>query len=237
MKIIAGPCAIEGWKLARETAQFIDHIRSDFPQHEFVYKSSYDKANRTSISSRRGVGMIDGLEILQRVKKEYGLNLTTDVHETHEVNTVAQVVDEIQIPALLSRQTNLVVEAAKTGKWVNIKRAQTTSGKDAAPMIEKCHSVNNKKVQMIERGTTVLNDFVIDWRNVLDMQRLDCDVIVDVTHPHGPKYALDYARMARAIGVNGIFAEIHPFPDKAHSDGSKMLDFRRFRILLEILSY
>ena len=143
MKIIAGPCAIEGWELAREPAQFIDHIRSDFPQHEFVYKSSYDKANRTSISSRRGVGMIDGLEILQRVKKEYGFNLTTDVHETHEVNTVAQVVDEIQIPALLSRQTNLVVEAAKTGKWVNIKRAQTTSGKDAAPMIEKCHSVNN----------------------------------------------------------------------------------------------
>ena len=98
-------------------------------------------------------------------------------------------------------------------------------------------NINSVKYTDSKRSWKVSDRITIDWRNVLDMQRLDCDVIVDVTHPHGPKYALDYARMARAIGVNGIFAEVHPFPDKAHSDGSKMLDFRRFRILLEILSY
>jgi 2-dehydro-3-deoxyphosphooctonate aldolase (KDO 8-P synthase) len=229
MKIIAGPCAIESRDMAQITGDYISSIAKEFPEHEFVYKSSYDKANRTSINSKRGIGMDEGLKILEEVGNNFGLKLTTDVHETYQVKAVGEVVDEIQIPALLSRQTDLIVAAAKTGKWVNIKRSQSTSGQHANAMIVKCWAGGNTNVQMIERGSSVLNDIVIDWRNVIDMMEFDCNVIVDITHPHGPRYAQYYARMANAIGVDGLFMEVHPDPLKGHSDGTKMIDFDMFK--------
>ena len=236
MKIIAGPCAIESRNMAQKTADYISLVADDFPQHEFVYKSSYDKANRTSVDSKRGIGMDEGLKILEEIGNMFDLRLTTDVHETSQVEAVAQVVDEIQIPALLSRQTDLIVTAAQTRKWVNIKRSQSASGRAASTMIEKCHSVGNKKVQIIERGSSVLNDLVIDWRNVIDMLGLNCKVIVDITHPHGPKYAPYYAKIANALGVDGLFMEVHPDPLKGHSDASKMIDFDMFtKIVREIV--
>jgi 2-dehydro-3-deoxyphosphooctonate aldolase (KDO 8-P synthase) len=234
MKIIAGPCAIESSEMAQITADYISLIADEFPEHEFVYKSSYDKANRTSIDSKRGIGMDEGLRILEDIGYNFDLRLTTDVHETDQVEAVAQVVDEIQIPALLSRQTDLIVTSAKTGKWINIKRSQSASGMDAATMIEKCHRVGNENVQMIERGSSVLNDLIIDWRNVIDMQLLkNCKVIVDVTHPHGPMYAPYYAKMANALDVDGLFMEVHPDPLKGHSDGTKMIDFKMFKDIVQ----
>ena len=230
MKIIAGPCAIEGRDMAQITGEYIASIAEEFPEHEFVYKSSYDKANRTSINSKRGIGMDEGLKILEEVRNNFGLRLTTDVHETYQVKAVGEVVDEIQIPALLSRQTDLIVAAASTGKWVNIKRSQSASGRQANTMIEKCWVGGNYNVQMIERGSSVLNDIVIDWRNVIDMMEFgNSKVIVDITHPHGPRYAQYYARMANAIGVDGLFMEVHPDPLKGHSDGTKMIDFDMFK--------
>ena len=231
MKIIAGPCAIEGREMAFITAEQVALQQDNFPLFDFVYKSSYDKANRTSINSKRGIGMDEGLKILEEVKRNFGLKLTTDVHETHQVNAVAEVVDEIQIPALLSRQTDLIIAAAETGKYVNIKRSQSASGMDANTMIEKCWP--NENVQMIERGSSVLNDIVIDWRNVIDMMEFNCDVIVDITHPPGPRYASQYASMAESIGCNGLFMEVHPDPLKGHSDGTKMIDFKQFEQILD----
>ena len=236
MKIIAGPCAIEDRAMAYRTAEQVAIQQDKFKNFEFVYKSSYDKANRTSINSKRGIGMDEGLKILEEVKNEFGLKLTTDVHETYQVKAVAEVVDEIQIPALLSRQTDLICEAADTGKYVNIKRSQSASGMDANTMIEKCWP--NTKVQMIERGSSVLNDIVIDWRNVIDMMQFNCKVIVDITHPHGPTYATQYAMMAESIGCDGLFMEVHPNPMQGHSDGSKMINFQQFENILDsIVSY
>jgi len=234
MKIIAGPCAIEGREMAFITAEQVVLQQEIFPYFDFVYKSSYDKANRTSINSKRGIGLDEGLKILQEVKDNFGLKLTTDVHETYQVEAVAEVVDEIQIPALLSRQTDLIRAAADTGKYVNIKRSQSASGMDANTMIEKCWP--NTKVQMIERGSSVLNDIVIDWRNVIDMMNFDCKVIVDITHPHGPTYATQYAMMAESIGCDGLFMEVHPDPLNGHSDGSKMIDFKQFSEILNTVA-
>lgn len=234
MKIIAGPCAIEGREMAFITAEQVALQQEIFPYFDFVYKSSYDKANRTSINSKRGIGLDEGLKILQEVKDNFGLKLTTDVHETYQVEAVAEVVDEIQIPALLSRQTDLIRAAADTGKYVNIKRSQSASGMDANTMIEKCWP--NTKVQMIERGSSVLNDIVIDWRNVIDMMNFDCKVIVDITHPHGPTYATQYAMMAESIDCDGLFMEVHPDPLNGHSDGSKMIDFKQFSEILNTVA-
>ena len=234
MKIIAGPCAIEGREMAFITAEQVVLQQEIFPYFDFVYKSSYDKANRTSINSKRGIGLDEGLKILQEVKDNFGLKLTTDVHETYQVEAVAEVVDEIQIPALLSRQTDLIRAAADTGKYVNIKRSQSASGMDANTMIEKCWP--NTKVQMIERGSSVLNDIVIDWRNVIDMMNFDCKVIVDITHPHGPTYATQYAMMAESIDCDGLFMEVHPDPLNGHSDGSKMIDFKQFSEILNTVA-
>ena len=214
-----------------------------------VYKSSYDKANRSSKDSFRGPGLVEGLDILAEVKRETGLPLISDVHETAQVGPAAAVLDVLQIPAFLSRQTDLIEAAARTGKPLNVKKGQFLAPDDMARVVEKCRAAGNDKVILCERGTSFgYHDLVVDMRSFPMMRALGCPIVYDVTHslqlPGGGKetgglkqYAPPLARAAAATGaVDGFFLEVHDDPDKALSDRSTQLDVATLADLIRSLT-
>lgn len=234
-KIIAGPCVIESQELLEEVAQTLVGINAKLGT-DIIFKASFDKANRTSIRSYRGVGLDKGLEMLSDIRSKYGLKLLTDIHESWQAKPVGEVVDVIQIPAFLCRQTDLLVEAAHTGKCVNIKKAQFLSGEDMKYPYEKAMESGAKEVWLTERGNMYgYNNLVVDFRNIADMRRITDTVVMDCTHSvqrpgaaggktgGNREFVPAMALAAKAFGANGYFFEVHPNPDCAMSDGPNML--------------
>ena len=241
---IAGPCVIESQELLYTVAEKLVEINQKL-KVDIIFKASFDKANRTSISSFRGPGLERGLEMLANVKSKYGLKLLTDIHESHQAEAVGQVVDVLQIPAFLCRQTDLLVAAAKTGKAVNIKKAQFLSGPDMKYPVEKAKEAGAAEVWLTERGNTFgYNNLVVDFRNIPDMKEIVPTVIMDCTHSvqrpgaMGGKTGGDrrfvpaMALAAKAFGATGYFFEVHPNPDKGLSDGPNMLELDKLEGLI-----
>lgn len=229
--LIAGPCVIENETGAYEIAAFLKSVTEKLGI-PFIFKASYDKANRTSITSFRGPGLERGLEILWRIRSDLGLPVISDVHQVSEIEAAAAVLDVIQIPAFLCRQTDLIVAAAKTGKPINIKKGQFLAPWDMAHVAEKARSAGNQRILLTERGASFgYNNLVADMRSIHIMQQTGCPVIFDATHsvqlPGGAggrsggqrEYAPVLAKAAVAAGCDGVFMEVHPDPDRALSDG------------------
>lgn len=232
---IAGPCVIESSELLHQVAEHLADIRQRL-QVEVYFKASFDKANRTSLRSFRGPGLEKGLQMLADVGERYSLPLTTDVHESYQAEAVGEVVDVIQIPAFLCRQTDLLVASARTGRIVNVKKAQFLSGEDMRFPVEKCREAGAREVWLTERGNTFgYNNLVVDFRNLPLMKQWADRVIMDCTHsvqrPGGGngttggdrEYVPAMAKAARAFGAQGYFFETHPDPEQALSDGPNML--------------
>ncbi|MEJ5227064.1 3-deoxy-8-phosphooctulonate synthase [Thermodesulfovibrio sp.] len=245
--IIAGPCVIENEDIVLKTAETLKEITSNL-NVPFIFKSSYDKANRSSISSFRGPGIREGLRILKKVKDNFSIPVLTDVHSVEEIAIVSEVVDVIQIPAFLCRQTDLIVEAGRSGKPVNIKKGQFMAPWDVKNIIEKFYSTGNKTLAITERGTTFgYNNLVVDFRSFPIIRSMGVPVIFDATHSvqlpgaggvcsSGQREFIPYlARAAVACGVDGLFFEVHPNPDNALCDGPNMLPLSDFKTLLETL--
>ena len=243
--IIAGPCVAESDSLLDEVAAIVKATGEKY-KIPVIFKASFDKANRTSSSSFRGPGMTKGLEMLARAGQKYGLPTITDIHESYQAPIVAEMIDVLQIPAFLCRQTDLLVEAGKTGKIVNVKKAQFLSGMDMKYAVEKVKGTGNENIMLCERGTMFgYNNLVVDFRNIVDMKTFGYPVVMDSTHsvqrPGGlegksggnREYIPYLTKAANAVGVNGFFFEIHPDPDKAMSDGPNMLNFNDFEKLME----
>ena len=232
---IAGPCVIESAEVLDAVAERIVDINKRLGVN-IIFKSSFDKANRTSISSYRGVGIERGLQMLADVKSKWGLSLLTDIHEAWQAQAAGEVVDVLQIPAFLCRQTDLLVAAAKTGKAVNIKKAQFLSGADMQYPYQKAIESGATDVWLTERGNSFgYNNLVVDFRNIPDMLQIAPRVIMDCTHSvqrpgaaggktgGNREFVPAMALAAKAFGANGYFFEVHPDPDKALSDGPNML--------------
>lgn len=245
--IIAGPCVIESEELLDCVAQELVRINRELDTN-IIFKASFDKANRTSISSFRGPGMEKGLQMLADIKSRYGLRLLTDIHESYQASPVGEVVDVIQIPAFLCRQTDLLVAAAKTGKTVNIKKAQFLSGKDMRYPVEKAKDSGAKEVWLTERGNCLgYNNLVVDFRNIPDMLEIVPRVIMDCTHsvqrPGGSngktggdrRFVPSMALAAKAFGATGYFFEVHPDPDRGLSDAANMLELSKLENLIKEL--
>lgn len=234
-KIIAGPCVIESQELLDTVARRIVEINNTLGT-DIIFKASFDKANRTSLSSYRGVGLDKGLEMLAEIRSKYGLRVLTDIHEAWQARPVGEVVDVLQIPAFLCRQTDLLVEAAKIGKVVNVKKAQFLSGVDMRYPYEKAMQSGAKEVWLTERGNMYgYNNLVVDFRNIADMRNIADTVVMDCTHSvqrpgaaggktgGNREFVPAMALAAKAFGANGYFFEVHPAPDTALSDGPNML--------------
>ena len=243
--IISGPCIIENEAMIMDLAEQISTICEEL-KLTYVFKASFDKANRTSVESYRGGGMKEGLAILKKVKDNFKLAVTTDIHESYQAEEVAEVVDILQIPAFLCRQTDLLVAAGKTGRIVNVKKAQFLSGFEMKHAIKKIESTGNKNIILTERGTMFgYNNLVVDFRNIVDMKTFGYPVVMDVTHstqkPGGMdgksggnrEYAPVLAAAAAAVGADGFFFEVHRDPDKALSDGPNMIPLNGFKQLLQ----
>lgn len=246
-KFIAGPCVIESAELLDTVAQELVRI-NDKLGTDIIFKASFDKANRTSIHSFRGPGMDKGLQMLADIKSKYGLRLLTDIHESYQAAPVGEVVDVIQIPAFLCRQTDLLVAAAKTGKTVNIKKAQFLSGNDMRYPVEKAREAGAKDVWLTERGNMFgYNNLIVDFRNIPDMLQIVPTVVMDCTHsvqrPGGAggktggdrQFVPAMALAAKAFGANGWFFEVHPDPDKGLSDAANMLPLNKLEEIIERL--
>jgi 2-dehydro-3-deoxyphosphooctonate aldolase (KDO 8-P synthase) len=242
--LIAGPCVVEHEKIMFKTAETLKEETAKLGI-TFVFKSSYKKANRTSISSPMGLGLEEGLRLLQKIKDKFEVPILTDVHETTEVKAVANVADIIQIPAFLSRQTELLLAAGRSGRIVNIKKGQFMAPLDMKAAAEKIASVNNYNILLTERGTTFgYHNLVVDFRSFAIMQQLKFPVIFDVTHSlqqpslgnvsgGTPEFVPMLARAAIATGmVNGLFIETHPNPAEALSDAQSMLPLNRIPEIL-----
>lgn len=234
-KIIAGPCVIESEELLNSVAERLVQINNDLGT-EIIFKASFDKANRTSLKSYRGVGLERGLQMLADIRSKYGLKILTDIHESWQAKPVGEVVDVLQIPAFLCRQTDLLVAAARTGKTVNIKKAQFLSGEDMRYPYEKAVESGAKEVWLTERGNIYgYNNLVVDFRNIADMRNIAPTVVMDCTHSvqrpgaaggktgGNREFVPAMALAAKAFGANGYFFEVHPDPDNALSDGPNML--------------
>ncbi len=233
--LIAGPCVIESEEHALKMAECIAGVCKAMGV-PYVFKASYDKANRTSLSSFRGPGLKDGVRILRKVKESVNVPVLTDVHDAHDVEQVAEAVDVVQIPAFLCRQTDLLVAAARTGKVVNIKKGQFLAPWDMRPVVEKVRAAGNDKIILTERGASFgYNNLVVDFRSLPIMRGLGCPVVLDVTHsvqlPGGQgscsggqkEFIAPLARAGVAAGVEGLFMEVHPEPAKALCDGPNSL--------------
>lgn len=242
---IAGPCVIEGEDVMHEVARELVRLRAAYGV-EIYFKASFDKANRTSIHSFRGPGLQRGLQILDGIKSQYGLPLLTDIHESWQAKPVSEVVDVIQIPAFLCRQTDLLVAAAQTDCVVNIKKAQFLSGLDMQYPVEKAQEAGAKEVWLTERGNTFgYNNLVVDFRNLPDMSRFTQRVIMDCTHSvqrpgaaggktgGNREYVPMMAMAAKAFGANGYFFEVHPDPDKGLSDAANMLALKDLETVIK----
>ena len=245
--IIAGPCVIESWPLLECVAEEILRLNT-LLGIDIIFKSSFDKANRTSVSSFRGPGLEKGLQMLSDVKSRYGLRILTDIHESWQAPLAGQVADVLQIPAFLCRQTDLLVSAAHTGRVVNIKKAQFLSGKDMRYPVEKALDAGASEVWLTERGNTFgYNNLVVDFRNIVSMLDIVPRVIMDCTHsvqrPGGDggktggdrRYVPMMAQAAKAFGATGYFFEVHPDPDNALSDGPNMLNLSNLESTLRPL--
>lgn len=245
--LIAGPCVIESAELLDTVARELTRINAMLGT-DIIFKASFDKANRTSIHSFRGPGLDKGLEMLSDIKSKYGLRLTTDIHESWQAAPVGEVVDVIQIPAFLCRQTDLLVAAAKTGKTVNIKKAQFLSGRDMRYPVEKAKDSGATEVWLTERGNSFgYNNLVVDFRNIPDMKEIVPNVIMDCTHSvqrpsagdgktvGDRKFVPAMALAAKAFGATGYFFEVHPDPDKGLSDAANMLELDKLEPLIEKL--
>ena len=241
---IAGPCVIESASLLDEVAARIVDINNKLGT-DIIFKASFDKANRTSVSSFRGPGIDKGLEMLDEVKKRYKLRILTDIHESWQAEPVAQVADVLQIPAFLCRQTDLLLAAARTGKTVNIKKAQFLSGIDMKYPVGKAMEAGAKDVWLTERGNCFgYNNLVVDFRNIPDMLEIVPRVIMDCTHsvqrPGGAsgktggdrKFVPSMALAAKAFGATGYFFEVHPEPDNGLSDAANMLELDKLEGLI-----
>ena len=242
---IAGPCVIESQELLNTVAEEIVRINAKLCT-DIIFKASFDKANRTSIHSFRGPGLDKGLQMLADIKERYGLRVLTDIHESYQAEPAGEVCDVLQIPAFLCRQTDLLVAAAKTGKTVNIKKAQFLSGMDMRYPVEKAMEAGAKEVWLTERGNMYgYNNLVVDFRNIADMLDITPRVVMDCTHSvqrpgaGGGKTSGDrrfvpsMALAAKAFGANGYFFEVHPDPDHALSDGPNMLFLDKLEGLVE----
>ena len=236
---IAGPCVIESAELLDIVANEIVRINNNLGT-DIIFKASFDKANRTSINSFRGPGLERGIEMLSHIKQQYGLKILTDIHESWQAEAVSEVVDVIQIPAFLCRQTDLLVAAAKTGRIINIKKAQFLSGADMKYPVEKAREAGAKDVWLTERGNTMgYNNLVVDFRNIDDMLQIVPNVIMDCTHSvqrpgaaggktgGDRKFVPAMAKAAKAFGATGFFFEVHPDPDKGLSDAANMLELSK----------
>lgn len=245
---IAGPCVIESMDVLETVAQELVRLNQRY-NLDIIFKASFDKANRTSLNSFRGPGLEKGLQMLSDIKEKYGLKLLTDIHESYQASPVGEVVDVIQIPAFLCRQTDLLVAAAKTGKIVNIKKAQFLGGSDMKYPVQKVVDSGNDKVWLTERGNMYgYNNLVVDFRNIPDMHQWTSTVIMDCTHavqrPGGGggytsgnrEFVPMMALAAKAFGADGFFFEIHPNPESAKSDGPNMLFLKDFeKVIVSLL--
>lgn len=239
--LIAGPCSLEGEEMAKRISGELSELADKYG-FEYVFKASFDKANRTSVDSKRGLGLRRAMDILDRLD----CSTTTDIHEPIQAEYVSGVVDIIQIPAFLCRQTDLLVAAGETGLPVNIKKGQMVSGKMMKHAVQKVRSTNCSTILLTERGSMFgMSDLVVDFRQVVDMKEL-APVIMDCTHsvqqPNGgsttggqPKYIETLAKCAKAVGVDGYFFEVHPEPSKAWSDGANMIKLSEFENILKAI--
>ena len=245
--LIAGPCVLEAEEIARKTAVSLQEMtkRLGIP---FVFKASFDKANRTSLDSYRGPGLEEGLAILARIKKDFGIPVISDVHETSQVERAAEVLDIIQIPAFLCRQTDLLVAASETGKIVSVKKGQFMSPWDMQHVVSKLKAGGNRKILLTERGVSLgYNNLVVDMRSLPVMRSLGCPVIFDATHSvqlpggaggssGGQREFIPYlTRAAVAAGIDGLFMEVHPDPDTALCDGPNSFPLDQVEVLLQQL--
>ena len=249
LTLISGPCAIESEKMALDTAEFLKELTNKL-RINFIYKSSFDKANRSSVSSKRGVGINEGLKILDKVKTELDLNILTDVHEYTPFDEVADVVDVLQTPAFLCRQTDFILKVSATHKPINIKKGQFTSPQEMLHVLEKAYSTGNKEIYLCERGYMFgYNNLVSDMRSLVIMKEMGCPVVYDASHSvqkpgakmgassGDSKYILPLAKAATAIGIDALFIETHPDPSKAISDGDNSMKLNNMENLLkEIIS-
>ncbi|GHT21813.1 2-dehydro-3-deoxyphosphooctonate aldolase [Bacteroidia bacterium] len=244
---IAGPCVIESGDILEEVAAELVRLNTKYGIN-ILFKASFDKANRTSIQSYRGPGLERGLQMLADIKSKYGLSLLTDIHESCQAAPVGEVVDVIQIPAFLCRQTDLLVAAAQTGKVVNIKKAQFLSGQDMKYPIEKVKEANGREIWLTERGNVCgYNNLAVDFRNIADMKQFTPHVIMDCTHSvqrpgsaggktgGNREFIPAMALAAKAFGATGYFFETHPNPDKALSDGPNMLYLKELETVISSL--
>lgn len=246
-KFIAGPCVIESAELLDAVAERLVAINRALGT-DIIFKASFDKANRTSISSYRGPGIDKGLQMLSDVRSKWGLRLLTDIHEAWQAQPVGEVVDVIQIPAFLCRQTDLLLAAARTGRTVNIKKAQFLSGADMRYPYEKAHEAGAREIWLTERGNMYgYNNLVVDFRNIADMRQIAQTVVMDCTHSvqrpgaaggktgGNREFVPAMAHAAAAFGANGFFFEVHPDPDRALSDGPNMLRLEDLEPLIKTL--
>ena len=246
--LLAGPCVIEGEEMAMEIADTISQVTRclNIP---YVFKGSYRKANRSRIDSFTGIGDLEALAILRKVKERFGIPVVTDIHSPEEAEMAAEYVDILQIPAFLCRQTDLLVAAARTGKMVNIKKGQFLSPEAMSFAVQKVRDAGNMQVAITERGTSFgYTDLIVDYRGIPEMRKNGCPVILDATHslqqpnqPHGvtggrPDLIETIARAGIATGCDGLFIETHPTPATAKSDGANMLPLDRIGRLLENLT-
>lgn len=233
--IIAGPCVIESMEILEQVAEKLVQLREQYGIN-IIFKSSFDKANRTSITSYRGPGLEAGMKMLGDIKEKYRLRILTDIHESHQAAVAAEVADILQIPAFLCRQTDLLVSAARTGRIVNIKKAQFLSGMDMQYPVQKVRESGNDNVWLTERGNMYgYNNLAVDFRNIVDMHHFSNTVIMDCTHSvqrpgaaggktgGNREFVPAMALAAKAFGADGYFFEVHPEPDNALSDGPNML--------------
>ena len=243
--IIAGPCVIESELLLKEVAEEIVALNARLGI-DIIFKSSFDKANRTSVASFRGPGLEKGLEMLADVKSRYGLRILTDIHESWQAKPASEVADVLQIPAFLCRQTDLLAAAARTGRVVNIKKAQFLSGRDMRYPVEKALDAGATEVWLTERGNIYgYNNLVVDFRNIADMLDIVPCVVMDCTHsvqrPGGSngttggdrRFVPQMAMAAKAFGATGWFFEVHPTPDQGLSDAANMLELDKLGSLIE----
>jgi 2-dehydro-3-deoxyphosphooctonate aldolase (KDO 8-P synthase) len=243
--LVAGPCVLESLDLGLEIAETVRDLCVELG-FDYVFKSSFDKANRTSITSYRGPGMELGLEWLEKIKQRAGVPVLTDIHEAAQAPVAAEVVDILQIPAFLCRQTDLLVAAARTGRALNIKKAQFMAPEDMTAVLSKCVEAGNDRVILCERGTSFgYHQLVVDMRSLAVMRSLGVPVMFDATHsvqtPGGKgtssggdrRFVLPLARAAVAVGVDSLFLEVHPDPDRAKSDGPNMVPLNALRIFLQ----
>lgn len=247
MLFIAGPCVIESAELLDTVAAELVRLNREYGL-DIIFKSSFDKANRTSLQSFRGPGLDKGLQMLADVKAKYGLRILTDIHEAYQAAPVGEVADVLQIPAFLCRQTDLLIAAARTGRIVNIKKAQFLSGSDMRYPVEKARQSGATDVWLTERGNSFgYNNLVVDFRNIPEMLRFSPTVVMDCTHSVQRPGAGDgftggdrqfiqaMALAAKAFGATGYFFEIHPDPDTALSDGTNMLPLNQFEQVIKKL--